>query len=740
MAFNPTLPYATAVNPDADIFLLQQGNVYDQYGNRWVSPPNSINGATNLVALNEMQIQILQGQAATIFYVDPTLYPYNLSYNTPDSTAVLQTIINTLHAAVVSAMAAGIPAYGVLIIRGTFKICSFGLGLSVPGTVSFIGNSSSDAGFIVQPGAVQDAITLTPYDGRSGGVRRQQYMTGFKLDGNIVAINKITGTVDSTSGTPAVVTGVSSTVNVNVGDIIEARGIPKNDSGGVQGLVSVSAKTSNTITLTTNAVNKPAAAANKIITRRAYTKTCISDGTTGVLLCSDTSNIVVGMKTYGANLSVDSTDLSQWSIVTAVVQNTSITLDTPTVIASSFSCQFFIAPGGIRVQNPNMAPNYNSNKNYEAVNFYDVHVTQMSFHGWANRGRPQCHVLQCKSDANYGYGVYQSGAADTYFRDFISGSNNWSALFMASSATPRWNGEYYDTYLNDRYEEIIVRGCREWHMDDSDINGRVYVRHSQNTTNGIAQISNCNFKFQLVDQLDATAINSSNPSAYVISDGTGTVLQVSGSGFKGDDNASPSSLGRPNYIASSQNGGLIAVSGMQWADFPTGGVDQCPYNTAQCDVPANFFSQYVQVGQGTYTGRLIQAEGTWTPTITFVTAGDLSVVYTAQIGRWSYQNGWMYLYAQLAFTPTYTTASGNFQIRGQPVSLNSDLSSIPLSAIIGSSGSVIGSNGPNISARCNGNSITLEQTGFGKNKFTVNAPVFPTGVAQTVEIWGLIKV
>lgn len=59
--------------------------------------------------------------------------------------------------------------------------------------------------------------------------------------------------------------------------------------------------------------------------------------------------------------------------------------------------------------------------------------------------------------------------------------------------------------------------------------------------------------------------------------------------------------------------------------------------------------------------------GTWTPTITFATPGDLSVVYSLRDGRY-YVFGMMKLvvFNIVTSTFTHTTASGNLQITGNP--------------------------------------------------------------------------
>ncbi len=611
--------------------------------------------------------------------------------------------------------------------------------LVVPGTVSLIGNSSSDCGFVQIPGTVGDVLTVTAYQGLSGGIRRQQYFTGFRIDGNTQGIQKLTL---STDGTTAVVTNVTGASATFPGYIIEAVGIPYTDAGGVNGLVTVVSKNGNQMTIST-----PTVGANgtqtKAIARQAVTATCTADGTTATMLCSNTTGILIGMKCYGANLQTDANDLSQWSVVTAVQPDFSVTLDRLTKTAGSFSCQFYVAPGGIRLAEETNAPNYNINKNYEAITFYDVHVTQMAYYGAVNRGRAQFHSINSKFDACYGYGFIQSGASDTYFENHICGSCRCSAMMVTSSATPRWHGEYYDTYLRDRYYEVQVRGCREWHMYNSDINGRVYVRHSQNTTNGIAYIDGCNFKYQIVDQLPYKP--AATQSAYIVSDGAGTVLTVVGGGFKADDNGNPSSQGRPDYIASSQNSGLISISGTQWSDFPTNGVDKCPYNIAVCDTPSNCFTQYVQVSQSGNAARLIQQEGDWSSLVTvgFVTPG--SAVFTPttpNYATWSVSNGYGTIRVQINGTLTTTGASGNFQITGCPIAPNSGDGIKPLLvAQSKSTGLTWGTSCTQLNGRMNlGGGITLEGSGPGVAGGTLAVGQFTSGATQVIEVTGTFKV
>lgn len=59
-------------------------------------------------------------------------------------------------------------------------------------------------------------------------------------------------------------------------------------------------------------------------------------------------------------------------------------------------------------------------------------------------------------------------------------------------------------------------------------------------------------------------------------------------------------------------------------------------------------------------------EGTWTPTVTCVTPGDLSVAYTNRTSYWARNGRMVDLQANFTFTPTYSSASGAISITGLP--------------------------------------------------------------------------
>jgi hypothetical protein len=59
--------------------------------------------------------------------------------------------------------------------------------------------------------------------------------------------------------------------------------------------------------------------------------------------------------------------------------------------------------------------------------------------------------------------------------------------------------------------------------------------------------------------------------------------------------------------------------------------------------------------------------GTFTPTVTSSTPGDLSVSYTTQVGNYQRVGKWVQIEINLNFTPTYTTATGAVRIGGLPL-------------------------------------------------------------------------
>lgn len=75
--------------------------------------------------------------------------------------------------------------------------------------------------------------------------------------------------------------------------------------------------------------------------------------------------------------------------------------------------------------------------------------------------------------------------------------------------------------------------------------------------------------------------------------------------------------------------------------------------------------------------------GTWTPAITFVTPGDLSVTYTTQWGEWERQGRFLTVYGAITTSGfTHTTASGELRITGIPEDATTDTGSVWVGDVI----------------------------------------------------------
>jgi hypothetical protein len=74
-------------------------------------------------------------------------------------------------------------------------------------------------------------------------------------------------------------------------------------------------------------------------------------------------------------------------------------------------------------------------------------------------------------------------------------------------------------------------------------------------------------------------------------------------------------------------------------------------------------SWWAVVNNTNATGTLIA----WTPTVTFATPGDLTVSYASQVGYYVFNNGLVNANFIINFTPTFTTASGAFEVTNFPM-------------------------------------------------------------------------
>lgn len=130
----------------------------------------------------------------------------------------------------------------------------------------------------------------------------------------------------------------------------------------------------------------------------------------------------------------------------------------------------------------------------------------------------------------------------------------------------------------------------------------------------------------------------------------------------------------------------------------------------------------------------------FTPTVSFAVPGDLAVVYTVQSG-FGYRIGHLiYVNVALTFTPTYTTASGEFRILGLPYAAAAGASQ---DASIGISNIGTGWTWPASSTQLNGQiqnaaqHIRVLAVGSGIAVAVVGAAHAPSGTAKTIYLSGV---
>jgi hypothetical protein len=128
----------------------------------------------------------------------------------------------------------------------------------------------------------------------------------------------------------------------------------------------------------------------------------------------------------------------------------------------------------------------------------------------------------------------------------------------------------------------------------------------------------------------------------------------------------------------------------------------------------------------------------FTPVATFATPGDLSVSYTTQTGKYFKIGKLVFVQLSLTFTPTYTTASGEFRISGMPGSAASGALDNGLELVNGSTGFTYPASCTWASARLPQNSsfIRLYGHGSGVASTVLQAAQVPSGTAKTITISG----
>lgn len=128
------------------------------------------------------------------------------------------------------------------------------------------------------------------------------------------------------------------------------------------------------------------------------------------------------------------------------------------------------------------------------------------------------------------------------------------------------------------------------------------------------------------------------------------------------------------------------------------------------------------------------APTSFTPTITFATPGDVSVVYTTQHGVYVRLGSYVCVFINIACTPTYTTASSSLTIASLPLASNSF--ETWYGGAFGLSGSIIWPTlTTHLVAAVNANATTAVLRAYGSNTsaVTMSTSQFVSGTAFTIQ-------
>lgn len=132
--------------------------------------------------------------------------------------------------------------------------------------------------------------------------------------------------------------------------------------------------------------------------------------------------------------------------------------------------------------------------------------------------------------------------------------------------------------------------------------------------------------------------------------------------------------------------------------------------------------------------------GSFTPTFTFATVGDLSVSYNQQVGQYWTAGAMVFIKYRIQWTPTFTTASGNAEFGGLPFSVASGLGAGAngFVAIVQSSGNwaLPASRTFVAGAVAGGTAFNVFGHGSGVPNSALDTGEFPSGSQYTIGMFG----
>lgn len=130
---------------------------------------------------------------------------------------------------------------------------------------------------------------------------------------------------------------------------------------------------------------------------------------------------------------------------------------------------------------------------------------------------------------------------------------------------------------------------------------------------------------------------------------------------------------------------------------------------------------------------LAMALNSFTPTFTFGTPGDLSVVYAQQVGFYVPMGPIVFYRATLTCTPTFTTSSGNALIAGLPITATSTTSTaIYSSCYFFGTGTTLPAGTSVVQGFVGANSSTIQLFAIGYGATGTGANISTSNITSTV--------
>ncbi len=257
----------------------------------------------------------------------------------------------------------------------------------------------------------------------------------------------------------------------------------------------------------------------------------------------------------------------------------------------------------------------------------------------------------------------------------------------------------------------------------------------------ISDVNQCIYDNIKIVVRDGDGVTMQNGDANVFKSINTFNFGATGVGFrlKGNDK-NTAQFARHNTIVWCQltgpgsNGGLIAEGGLESASSANVALCYSTGNTAPLPVIQSGASFWLNVDRMfPYTWY------TFTPTVSFETPGDLSVAYTVQNGRYWKVGGVVNFQLSLSFTPTHTTASGDFLILGLPIQPNNLTTGYQVTATNSGSGLTYPAGRTTLTGRVmpgSPNTIKLVASGSNVGITFITSSEMATGGTYIVQIGG----